>query len=116
MKGVRDIFGDERVPVEAVKAGVDMLLMPPDLDLAYNAVLEAVRSGGISEARIDESVDRIIELKMKRGLFEKARVDASAVANVVGIASHLEIAHEVTNHTVTLVKNDSGSPATGGAA
>ncbi|MBA2698984.1 MAG: hypothetical protein H0U61_09475 [Nocardioidaceae bacterium] len=39
MQGVRDKYGDARVPVLALKAGVDMLLMPPDLDLAYNAVL-----------------------------------------------------------------------------
>ena len=46
MQGVRDGFGDDRIPVLALKAGVDQLLMPAPgkLDIAYNAVLDAVRS------------------------------------------------------------------------
>ncbi len=40
MEGVRTKYGDERVPVLALKAGVDQLLNPPHLDLAWNAVPE----------------------------------------------------------------------------
>ena len=39
MPGVRAKYGDDRVPVLALKAGVDQLLMPPNMDLAYNSVL-----------------------------------------------------------------------------
>ena len=42
-----------RAAVEAVKAGNDVLLLPADLDAAYNGVLNAVRSGEIPESRID---------------------------------------------------------------
>ena len=44
MQGVRDDFGDDRIPVLALKAGVDQLLMPAPgkLDIAYHAVLDAV--------------------------------------------------------------------------
>src|SRR3712207_7354899 len=52
------------------RSGVDMLLMPPDLDKAYGAVLKAVRSGRITERRIDRSVMRILRLKQERGVFE----------------------------------------------
>ena len=44
MEGVREMFGDDRVPVEAIKAGADVLLMPPDLDLAYRS---RARSGAL---------------------------------------------------------------------
>ena len=60
MEGVRQMFGDVRVAVEAVKAGVDILLMSPELDIANNAVLDAVRSGEIGEGRINRSVERIL--------------------------------------------------------
>ena len=63
MQGVRDKYGDDRVPVLALKAGVDVLLMPPNFPLAYDNVLAAVRSGEISEKRIDESVTRILKMK-----------------------------------------------------
>lgn len=70
MEGVRTKYGDERVPVLALRAGVDQLLNPPDLSVSWNAVLEAVKSGEISEARIDESILRILRLKTKLGLFD----------------------------------------------
>ncbi|MFD0597305.1 glycoside hydrolase family 3 protein [Catellatospora coxensis] len=45
MAGVRTKYGDARVPVLALKAGADQLLMPPNLALAYDSVLQAVRAG-----------------------------------------------------------------------
>ncbi|MFJ8697073.1 glycoside hydrolase family 3 protein, partial [Streptomyces roseolilacinus] len=68
MEGVRTKYGDDRVPVLALKAGCDQLLNPPDLDLAWNAVLDAVRGGEIGEDRLDESILRILRLKAGLGL------------------------------------------------
>jgi beta-N-acetylhexosaminidase len=109
MQGVRDKYGDDRVPVLALKAGVDMLLMPPNMDLAYNAVLQAVRDGELSERRINQSVYRVLRLKYERGLFADPYVDASRVDDVVGTPSHLDTAQQITDGTVTLVKNDAGT-------
>jgi beta-N-acetylhexosaminidase len=77
-------FGQDRVPVEAIEAGADVLLMPPNMDVAYNAVLDAVRSDEIPEKRIDESVYRILELKQEQGLFENPYVDEGAIDSAVG--------------------------------
>jgi beta-N-acetylhexosaminidase len=109
MQGVREMFGDDRVPVEAIKAGADLMLMPPEFDVAYRAVLDAVRSGEISEDRIDQSVYRLLRLKERLGLFEKHFVKENKVDRVVGTRRHLETADEVTERTVTLVKNDAGT-------
>jgi len=57
-----------RAAVDAVKAGNDMLLLPSDLEGAYNGVLRAVRLGEISEKRIDESVLKILRAKAMTGL------------------------------------------------
>lgn len=51
--------------VYALQAGCDILLMPSDFKTAYQAVLSAVRSGALSEERIDRSVIRILNLKQK---------------------------------------------------
>ncbi len=51
--------------VMAVKAGADMLFCPGDFKKAYNGVLDAVKSGDISEERIDESLRRIYRVKYK---------------------------------------------------
>ncbi len=106
MQGVRDKYGDDRVPVLALKAGVDQLLMPPSIDVAYNAVLAAVQSGELTKKRIDESVFRVLRLKMRKGLFANPYVDESKVGSVVGTPAHLARAQEIADRTTTLVKND----------
>lgn len=105
MAGVREQYGDDRVPVLALKAGVDMLLMPPDLDLAYNSVLDAVRSGEITEQRINVSVQRILRLKWDLGLVSDPYVDESQVGSVVRSPEHLQAAQALTDRTTTLVRN-----------
>lgn len=64
MGAVTDSYGSAEAAVLALEAGVDMLLMPADFKGAYNGVLQAVKSGTLSEARIEESVRRILAVKM----------------------------------------------------
>ena len=80
MEGVRTLFDDDRVPVEAILAGADQMLMPPDLVVAIGGVREAVASGEITEERLDQSVRRILAQKLRRGLFEDVQVDAARAA------------------------------------
>ncbi|MFI7541850.1 glycoside hydrolase family 3 protein [Actinoplanes sp. NPDC049599] len=108
MAGVRQKYGDARVPVLALRAGVDMLLMPPDLDVAYGAVLDAVAAGELTEARINESVRRILTLKHRRGLLSWTPLDPAAAERVVGRPAHRQLAQAVTDRTVTAVRNDAG--------
>ncbi|WP_329385354.1 glycoside hydrolase family 3 protein [Streptomyces sp. NBC_01351] len=105
MAGVRQKYGDERVPVLALLAGCDQLLNPPDLELAHRSVLEAVEKNELTEARIDESVLRILELKSRRGLFGPA--DGTS-ATTVGIPEHLTAADEIAAGTTTLLANPAG--------
>ncbi|XVS61253.1 glycoside hydrolase family 3 protein [Actinosynnema sp. CA-299493] len=105
MAGVRQKYGDDRVPVLALKAGVDQLLMPPDIDLAFNSVLAAVRGGELTERRIDQSVRRILRMKAKRGLFDDRFVDPAKLPEVVGTAPNEQAAQRITDRTTTLVRN-----------
>ncbi|MEU6080711.1 glycoside hydrolase family 3 N-terminal domain-containing protein [Streptomyces sp. NPDC047108] len=106
MAGVRQKYGDDRVPVLAIKAGVDQLLNPPDLAVAWNAVVEAVRTGEIEEERIDVSVLRILELKARRGLFTEPYVSHEEVDRVVGARAHLRAADGIAERTTTLLVNE----------
>lgn len=103
MEGVRTKYGDERVPVLALQAGVDQLLNPPDLSVAWNAVLAAVKSGEISEARIEESILRILRLKSKLGLFRDPYVTRRGVDRTVGVKEHLAAADRIAERTTTLL-------------
>ncbi|MEW2293589.1 glycoside hydrolase family 3 protein [Streptomyces sp. NPDC006743] len=106
MQGVRTKYGDDRVPVLALKAGVDQLLNPPDLDVAWHAVLDAVRGGELTEARLDESILRILRMKARRGLFEDPYVSERQVAHRVGTPGHLAEADRIAERTTTLLVNE----------
>jgi beta-N-acetylhexosaminidase len=106
MAGVQQTFPEAEVPVRALQAGADLLLMPPDLDLAYNAVLDAVAAGELTEERIDASVRRILTLKHEQGIVGQPYADPDRVSEVVGSDEHEDAAQRITDHTTTLVKND----------
>ncbi|WP_225987139.1 glycoside hydrolase family 3 protein [Streptomyces spectabilis] len=108
MRGVRTKYGDDRVAVLALKAGVDQLLDPPQPELARNAVLRAVREGELSEERIDASVLRILELKVRLGLFDDPYVSLDAVDETVGSSAHRAAADRIADRTTTLLRNDGG--------
>ncbi|WP_328970360.1 glycoside hydrolase family 3 protein [Streptomyces sp. NBC_00239] len=108
MAGVRQKYGDDRVPVLALKAGCDQLLNPPDLRLAVRSVLAAVRSGELSEERIAASVLRILTLKARRGLFTEPFTRPGQVSARVGSPAHLAAADEIAAGTTTLLANPDG--------
>ena len=105
MAGASATYGNDRVPVLALKAGVDMLLMPPQFDVAYNAVLDAVKSGELTEERIDTSVRRILTLKRDLGIIDDPYVDPATVPAQVGTPDHVATLQDITDRTTTLVRN-----------
>jgi beta-N-acetylhexosaminidase len=108
MQGVRDKYGDDRVPVLALKAGVDQLLNPPSLEVSWNAVLDAVKNGELTEARLDESILRVLRLKEKLGLFDEPYVTGGGVDKTVGTREHLAAADRIAEATTTLLLNKNG--------
>lgn len=70
MGAITENYGTGDACVKAVEAGIDMVLMPENLDEAYNAVLEAVKNGKISQERLDDAVSRIIKAKIQRGIIK----------------------------------------------
>ncbi|MFH9431129.1 glycoside hydrolase family 3 protein [Streptomyces sp. NPDC017615] len=106
MEGVRTKYGDDRVPVLALKAGVDQLLNPPSMEVAWNAVLAAVRNGELTEARVEESVLRILRMKARLGLFRSTGVTRAGVDRTVGVERHLAAADRIAERTTTLLVNN----------
>ncbi len=65
MGAVTDYYSSAQAAVMAVLAGCDMLLMPEDFVAAYEGVLNAVQRGELTQERIDESVRRILKVKLE---------------------------------------------------
>ncbi len=92
--------------VAAVKAGNDMILIPHDLDGALNGVVQAVKSGEISQAQIDSSVLKILKYKASLGLNKARLVDLMQVGQLVGAPENIAMGQQIADAAVTLVREN----------
>jgi beta-N-acetylhexosaminidase len=106
MAGLTRLYSADigREAVDAFKAGNDVLLIPPDLDAAYRAVLAAVRSGEISQSRLNESVLKILNTKASLGLHKARLVDIATLDRTVGTPEHLAAGQQMADDAITLVR------------
>lgn len=74
MGAITDHYGSGDAAVLAIQAGVDLILMPADLDQAFQGIRKAVENGDLSEERIDESVLRILETKLRYNIIKMPEV------------------------------------------
>ena len=70
MGAITENYTPEEIGIMALKAGNDMILMPKDLKATHKGIVDAVASGEISEERINESVRKILRMKIEKGLWE----------------------------------------------
>src|SRR4051812_6372773 len=89
----------------AIAAGADILLMPSDVPGAIDAVVSGVREGRFTQARVDSSVRRVLEIKQRLGLNRRRVVDLDSLRAIVGDTTHLAVAATVAQRAVTLAKD-----------
>lgn len=107
------ISGTHHVAATAQDAAIEALLAGVDVDLGGNCfaqLVEAVKSGKVSEDALDTAVRRVLRLKFEMGLFEHPYVDAKAAARGVHDADAVAVAHNAARASVTLLKNDGTLP------
>jgi beta-N-acetylhexosaminidase len=119
MKAIADNFGQEEAVVMALQAGVDIALMPASvtsLEEEYrlanviDAVKDAVSSGELPIEQINQSVERILTLKMERGIFTPEPVSLAEKINqaleTVGNKTHQKLEEKMAEEAVTVLKNE----------
>ena len=108
MAGLTKRFSTAEASVRAIEAGADVLLMPPDPNAAIRAVQAAVASGRLSRQRIDQSVTRVLEAKVRVGLTKKKIVDLDAVSDALDSEDEAGRAQSIADRALTLVRNEGG--------
>ena len=68
MACITDKYSAAEAAVKSFNAGADIILMPQDLPEAYDAILSKVKSGKITEKRLNDTVQRILKLKFQKGI------------------------------------------------
>ena len=108
MSGLAQGFTSGEAAVRALEAGADVLLMPSDPVAAISAVAAAVRTGRISQKRLDESLQRVLLAKSKAGLANQRNVEVSAISSGVDTSGHRAAAQAISDRSITLVRNQAG--------
>ncbi|HEX3778870.1 MAG TPA: glycoside hydrolase family 3 N-terminal domain-containing protein [Pseudonocardiaceae bacterium] len=112
-------YTHQQIITDAINAGDDELLICPEpsggslggavnLPESEQIVLNAVDSGQISVARIDQSVSRILHLKASLGLFGNPYTTSGAVTSTVGTPAHLAVMAKAAQQSITLLRNNNG--------
>ena len=91
--------------IKSIEAGADIVLLPLNAKSAINSIVDAVLLGRISEERINESYERIMNEKNRLGLLEKYDNNWSIVEKTVGLKEHKKVANKISEKSITLIKN-----------
>jgi beta-N-acetylhexosaminidase len=106
MSGLTIYFTQEEAAVRALEASADMLLKPADVDASFRGVLQAVKSGRLTEQRVEESARRILAAKYDLGLVKDRITPIDSIDRVVGSKDVTALATEIAEHAITLVRDE----------
>jgi beta-glucosidase len=94
--------------ITSVNAGIDMLMEVERFDEAKQIIVDAVKSGEISEERVDDAVTRIIRVKKEEGLFEDPFLEKTETKQKeTGSLEYRKVAEKMVEESLVLLKNDS---------
>jgi beta-N-acetylhexosaminidase len=105
MRGVAAHYPEGEAAVRSIKAGADIVLYPPNVAEAFNAIKRAVETNEISVSRIDQSVRRVLTAKARLGLDKNRLVDINRLDRVLGNAEHQRAARQIIENAITLVRD-----------
>ncbi len=105
MGGITQNYWSGEAAVLAIKAGVDVLLIPPEVETTFQYLLASVRVGRLAEARLDESVRRILRAKLDFGLDRPSEIDLHNVEETMADSAHLARAAEIADASITLLRD-----------
>ncbi len=106
--GVEELTVPERI-IKALAAGVDQF----GGEACPELIVQLVRAGQLSEARLDESARRLLRDKFRLGLFESRTVDAAAAADATGRPAFRAAGESAQRRSMVLLKNDGCLPLAG---
>jgi beta-glucosidase-like glycosyl hydrolase len=108
MDGINKEYTVEDITLLAVKAGNDIILMPPDPLTSISTIYKAVLENDISEERIDKSVRKILAAKRWLKIYKEPEYSVDEVVDKLEDLNHLQLAEEIASASITLIKNKRG--------
>jgi beta-glucosidase len=92
----------------SLKAGLDMEMTPPALTPSMLTLPAALKAGRVSRAEVDAAVRRVLEAKIRMGLFEQPFVDEAKAQAVLNDPARLRLARVAAERSAVLLRNQGG--------
>mgnify|MGYP000483125278 CR=1 FL=1 len=105
MQGARKHFQPGEIEVGALVAGNDVLLLPPDVPVAYSAIKKALTDGTLSWTRVEEAVKKILRSKYRLGLTEFTPVELTNIERDLNTPQALILKEKLIQQSLTTVRN-----------
>jgi beta-glucosidase-like glycosyl hydrolase len=106
MKGVSEYMPKERLPLEAYKAGSDLILMPENVKKAIDIMERAVEDGELSSHSLNIRTKKMLMLKSRLGLFESpVQIDLENLNKELNKQPYKSLVQEVAHNSMILVEN-----------
>jgi len=86
----------------AIQAGVDILILSPDTEIAIKSIIDEVKCGTITEERINFSVKKILYAKMFLGLFENRVIDLDNIRKTISAPQKLALSQKISDEAITV--------------
>lgn len=95
----------------ALEAGIDMYMAPDSWKGLYESLLAQAKSGEVDLDRLDQAVSRILDVKIRSGLFDAGLPSSRASANpdMLGAPEHLAVARQAVRESLVLLKNENAA-------
>jgi beta-N-acetylhexosaminidase len=106
MSGLTLYFTQEEAAVRALEAGADLLLKPADPDATMRGVRDAIKSGRLTEQRIEQSTRRVLAAKYDLGLVKQRLTPIEEIDLSVSAKDSVNLAREIAEHAITLVRDN----------
>lgn len=102
MAAVTDSYTADNAAVEALTAGVDLLLMPADVAAAHQGIVDALSDGSLPRERVEDAAAKIVALMMHQARAHRVRAAT--------IGSHHQLSYDVSARAVTVVQGRCTGP------
>ena len=106
MGGIVKKYSDSYALIETIKAGSDIIIQNNQMKKSIDLVEKAVKNGIISEQRINASALKVLKMKERLGLHKNKIISMDDTHISVGKKSNFDLASEIGNRSITLVKNN----------
>ena len=110
MNAIANGIGTEKGAVTAFQAGVDIIMVSHTFDRqlgALNEIIQSIETGVITESAVDKSIQRINSMKQKYLTWDElSLVENPTVPEIVGSKQHQQLAYQVYEESITIVKNE----------